>query len=35
MEELALHDRNNERKWIGVHGKVYDVTDFITMHPVS
>jgi cytochrome b involved in lipid metabolism len=35
QSELALHTghRADSRIWIGVHGKVYDVTDFCSMHP--
>ncbi|KAM0324395.1 hypothetical protein ACHAQA_008177 [Verticillium albo-atrum] len=35
MSELALHTghRPGSRMWIGVHGSVYDVTDFCPMHP--
>lgn len=35
MSQLALHTghRPDSRMWIGVHGKVYDVTDFCPMHP--
>ncbi|KAF2473623.1 uncharacterized protein BDR25DRAFT_124163 [Lindgomyces ingoldianus] len=35
LSQLALHTghRPNTRLWIGVHGKVYDVTDFCPMHP--
>lgn len=35
QSQLALHTghRPNTRMWIGVHGKVYDVTDFCPMHP--
>ncbi|KAI1340878.1 cytochrome b5-like Heme/Steroid binding domain-containing protein [Xylariaceae sp. FL0016] len=33
--QLALHTghRPGSRMWIGVHGSVYDVTDFCPMHP--
>ncbi|KAH3966709.1 hypothetical protein HBH98_205910 [Parastagonospora nodorum] len=35
MSKLALHTghRKGSRMWIGVHGGVYDVTDFLPMHP--
>lgn len=35
MSRLALHTghRKDSRMWIGVHGGVYDVTDFLPMHP--
>ncbi|KAH6970756.1 hypothetical protein BKA56DRAFT_496895 [Ilyonectria sp. MPI-CAGE-AT-0026] len=35
MSLLALHTghRPGTRMWIGVHGSVYDVTDFCPMHP--
>lgn len=35
MSQLALHTghRPGSRMWIGVHGSVYDVTDFCPMHP--
>lgn len=35
LSQLALHTghRNGTRMWIGVHGSVYDVTDFCPMHP--
>ncbi|KAK7417752.1 hypothetical protein QQX98_004408 [Neonectria punicea] len=35
MSRLALHTghRPGSRMWIGVHGSVYDVTDFCPMHP--
>ncbi|KAF1994309.1 hypothetical protein P154DRAFT_33488 [Amniculicola lignicola CBS 123094] len=35
LSQLAMHTghRPNSRLWIGVHGKVYDVTDFCPMHP--
>ncbi|KAI0455943.1 hypothetical protein F5B21DRAFT_523159 [Xylaria acuta] len=35
MSQLALHTghRPGSRMWIGVHGSVYDVTDFPPMHP--
>ncbi|KAF7524391.1 hypothetical protein G7054_g11446 [Neopestalotiopsis clavispora] len=35
QSELALHTghRPNTAVWIGVHGKVYDVTDFAPIHP--
>ncbi|KAI0110397.1 cytochrome b5-like Heme/Steroid binding domain-containing protein [Nemania sp. FL0031] len=35
MSQLALHTghRPGTRMWIGVHGSVYDVTDFCPMHP--
>ncbi|KAF2661021.1 hypothetical protein K491DRAFT_687814 [Lophiostoma macrostomum CBS 122681] len=35
LSQLAMHTghRPNSRIWIGVHGKVYDVTDFCSMHP--
>ncbi|GKT60625.1 NADPH-ferrihemoprotein reductase [Colletotrichum tofieldiae] len=35
VSELALHTghRPGSRMWIGVHGSVYDVTDFCPMHP--
>ncbi|KAI1361987.1 cytochrome b5-like Heme/Steroid binding domain-containing protein [Xylaria arbuscula] len=35
MSQLALHTghRKGSRMWIGVHGSVYDVTDFCPMHP--
>ena len=29
LKEIARHN-NNESCWVVVHGKVYDVTDFIT-----
>ncbi|KAI1147237.1 cytochrome b5-like Heme/Steroid binding domain-containing protein [Nemania diffusa] len=35
MSQLALHTghRPGSKMWIGVHGSVYDVTDFCPMHP--
>lgn len=35
QSELALHTghRPNTAVWIAVHGKVYDVTDFVPIHP--
>lgn len=36
LSQLALntgHRGPSSRVWIGVHGKVYDVTDFCPMHP--
>ncbi|KAI8943332.1 hypothetical protein NX059_001349 [Plenodomus lindquistii] len=35
LSQLALHTGHtaDSRVWIGVHGKVYDVTDFCPMHP--
>jgi cytochrome b involved in lipid metabolism len=35
MSRLAMHTghRKDSRMWIGVHGGVYDVTDFLPMHP--
>jgi sulfite reductase alpha subunit-like flavoprotein/predicted heme/steroid binding protein len=35
LSQLALHTghRPDTRIWIGVHGSVYDVTDFCPMHP--
>lgn len=35
LSQLALHTghRPNSRIWIGVHGSVYDVTEFCPMHP--
>lgn len=35
MSKLASHTghRKGSRMWIGVHGGVYDVTDFLPMHP--
>lgn len=35
MSKLANHTghRKGSRMWIGVHGGVYDVTDFLPMHP--
>ncbi|KAF2261865.1 hypothetical protein CC78DRAFT_499454 [Lojkania enalia] len=35
MSKLAAHTghRKGSRMWIGVHGGVYDVTDFLPMHP--
>ncbi|KAI9164085.1 Cutinase transcription factor 1 beta [Paramyrothecium foliicola] len=35
LSQLAVHTghRDGERMWIGVHGSVYDVTDFCPMHP--
>ncbi len=35
VSQLALHTghRPGSRMWIGVHGSVYDVTDFCPMHP--
>ncbi|KAI1084221.1 hypothetical protein F5B20DRAFT_287783 [Whalleya microplaca] len=35
MSQLAQHTghRPGTRTWIGVHGSVYDVTDFAPMHP--
>lgn len=35
LSQLALHTGHmpESRVWIGVHGKVYDVTDFCSMHP--
>lgn len=35
LSELALHTghRPDGRTWIAVHGSVYDVTDFCSMHP--
>lgn len=32
LEELARHD-GPESCWKAIHGKVYDVTDFIDAHP--
>jgi cytochrome b involved in lipid metabolism len=32
MEELALHDSEDDC-WVGVHGKVYDLTMFVHRHP--
>ncbi|MDQ2068824.1 cytochrome b5 domain-containing protein [Natronospira bacteriovora] len=32
MEELAKHD-NKDSCWKAIHGKVYDVTDYIPDHP--
>lgn len=32
MEELARHD-SAESCWKAIHGKVYDVTDYIPHHP--
>ncbi|CAI6332041.1 unnamed protein product [Periconia digitata] len=35
LSQLAMHTGHtaNSPVWIGVHGKVYDVTDFCAMHP--
>ncbi|KAF1912254.1 hypothetical protein BDU57DRAFT_504740 [Ampelomyces quisqualis] len=35
MSQLAMHTghRKNSRMWISVHGGVYDVTEFLPMHP--
>jgi sulfite reductase alpha subunit-like flavoprotein/cytochrome b involved in lipid metabolism len=35
ISKLAQHTghRKNFRMWVGVHGGVYDVTDFLPMHP--
>lgn len=35
LSQLAMHTGHNpdSRVWIGVHEKVYDVTDFCAMHP--
>lgn len=35
VSQLAMHTGHapGSRIWIGVHGKVYDVTDFCPMHP--
>ncbi|KAF2475923.1 uncharacterized protein BDR25DRAFT_253564 [Lindgomyces ingoldianus] len=35
MSRLAIHTghRKGSRMWIGVHGGVYDITDFLPMHP--
>ena len=35
MSKLAAHTGHvkGSRMWIGVHGGVYDVTDFLPMHP--
>ena len=35
MSELAKHTghRPKSRMWIGVHGGVYDITDFLPIHP--
>ncbi|KAK3332837.1 hypothetical protein B0T19DRAFT_381472 [Cercophora scortea] len=35
LSQLARHTghRPGSRMWIGVHGSVYDVTDFVPMHP--
>lgn len=35
LSQLAMHTGHqlNSRLWIGVHGRVYDVTDFAPMHP--
>src|SRR5436190_9355030 len=35
VSQLALHTghRPNSRMWIGVHGGVYDITDFLAIHP--
>lgn len=35
LSQLALHTghRSGSRMWIGVHGSVYDITDFCPMHP--
>jgi cytochrome b involved in lipid metabolism len=35
MSKLAAHTghRKGSKMWIGVHGGVYDVTDFLPMHP--
>ncbi|KAJ8112822.1 hypothetical protein OPT61_g4898 [Boeremia exigua] len=35
LSQLALHTGHTKdsRVWIGVHGKVYDVSDFCAMHP--
>ncbi|KAM4057360.1 cytochrome b5-like heme/steroid binding domain-containing protein [Hirsutella rhossiliensis] len=35
LSQLALHTghRPESRMWIGVHGSIYDVTDFCPMHP--
>ena len=34
MEELAEHD-SKDSCWKAIHGKVYDVTDYIPDHPTS
>lgn len=35
LSQLAIHTghRPGSRIWLGVHGSVYDVTDFVSMHP--
>lgn len=35
LSQLAIHTghRPGSRIWLGVHGSVYDVTDFLPMHP--
>lgn len=35
LSELAKHTghRDGSKMWIGVHGSVYDVTDFLPIHP--
>ncbi|KAJ6566665.1 hypothetical protein B0H19DRAFT_1138343 [Mycena capillaripes] len=35
LSELSLHTghREGSRMWLGVHGCVYDVTDFLPIHP--
>ncbi|KAF2688123.1 hypothetical protein K458DRAFT_361117 [Lentithecium fluviatile CBS 122367] len=35
LSQLAMHTGHtpDSHVWIGVHGKVYDVTDFCSMHP--
>lgn len=35
LSQLAVHTghRPGSRIWLGVHGSVYDVTDFLPMHP--
>jgi cytochrome-b5 reductase len=34
FEELESHNKK-EDAWIGIHGKVYDVTKWLDKHPVS
>jgi len=32
-EELAAHKTREQRTWVGLYGKVYDLTDYIDEHP--